>query len=174
MCNGQSGTGGDPYFAQRAFGGGAPFNSSGRFGGSQGPRMSQPFQSGGMSNMPPWMAPRGPRKSQPFQDGTANMSQQRPQASAPMFVSDPGQPKAADPYLLPTPPQPPAPPPPAPPPGTPQQAQPSGNMFPTPAVPTWLYGPTAGMFGAPQKPPGIDPSWGWSPGTGQWGPQPGR
>jgi hypothetical protein len=172
MCNGSM-TGGDPYFAQRpsAFGGGAPFNPGGRFGGSQGPRMSQPFQSGGMSgNMSPWMAgARGPRKSQPFQDG-GNMSPQQPQASHPMFVSDPGQPKAADPYLLPQPPQPPAPPP-----GTPpSQAQPSGNMFPTPAVPTWLSGPMAGLMGGPARPQGIDPSWGWSPGTGQWGPQPGR
>lgn len=42
-----------------------------------------------------------------------------------------------------------------------------------PEVPTWLYGPMAGLFGAPQRPEGLPLSYGWFPESKTWGPQPG-
>ena len=45
-------------------------------------------------------------------------------------------------------------------------------QFTPPAYPSWLYGPTAGLFGGVTKPQGTPQNYGYFPGTGQWGAQP--
>lgn len=41
-----------------------------------------------------------------------------------------------------------------------------------PEIPTWLYGPMAGLFGG-IRPSDVDPSFGYFPESKTWGPQPG-
>jgi hypothetical protein len=65
-------------------------------------------------------------------------------------------------------------------PPAPQQTQPTPDMgkvgqmamFPPPAYPTWLYGPTAGAFGGVMRPNNVPMNYGYFPGSQTWGLQP--